>query len=239
MGPSSLEAADDPGVGVDRDEARGRRRPPARATTAAASAALPQLAMARSGRSAGLGQPEPFRHLEVQQHAHEMAPFVGPGDIAGLVLDPHPAGRAEARADRTSSSLRANGVAEEPWPSTSATAAVEAGDERDELLVAHPAGDGAVVAVQQAAVASERARRPLPAPGKRTRDGVQDPHEHVVDVADAGVGAPERVRRRPSPARRRTRHSHARTAGSLRSGHAHAARGLAALTGRRPRPCAR
>ena len=88
-----------------------RRRPPAAATTAAARAALPQLAMARSGPAAGTGQPQALGDLEVQEHTHKVPALVRAGDIAGLVLDPDPAAALEAEA--SGEVLAALGTA---WP---------------------------------------------------------------------------------------------------------------------------
>ena len=97
-------------VGVGRDEdLRAPARPPRR-RTAAASAAFPQLAIARSRRSRRIGQPEALGDLELEQHAEEVAGLVRARDVPGLVLDPDAARRAQKPSRSLSSSLRANGV---------------------------------------------------------------------------------------------------------------------------------
>ena len=98
-----------------------RSRPAAAATTAAASAAFPQLAMARRDagrRPAGDGVGD----LELEQRAHQVAGLVRAADIAGLVLDEDAAVVREAER-LPSSTWRGNGVTRNPTPSVAATAA--------------------------------------------------------------------------------------------------------------------
>ena len=102
-------------------------RSQARAITAAASAALPQLAMASGRRGLGVSPivtPEAGARLDLAEDGepHEVPPLVGAGDVVGLVLDPDAAEPA-SRAPWTGPSLRAKGVTTKPRPSTRATAA--------------------------------------------------------------------------------------------------------------------
>ena len=50
-----------------------------------------------------------------------------------------------------------------------------------------------MAAVQQVAVVQERRRRAGETIGESNLFPVEDPHEHVVDVADLRVGTPERI----------------------------------------------
>ena len=74
----------------------------ARAITAAASAALPQEAIAsrRARKPAAGGQLADFQDAQVEHHPHEVAPLVRAGDVAGLVLDPQAPLEAERRGER-------------------------------------------------------------------------------------------------------------------------------------------
>ena len=155
-----------------------RRRPPAAATTAAASAAFPQLAIARSRPRRWIGEPEPLRHLEPDQHAEEMPRLVRAGDVPRLVLHPDAAGRREAEP------LAQLGAASERRRREAVTVdrcdtVVEPVHEHAELLVAHAAAGGGMVRVQQPPVAHERirlraVRRAAAASRDRARGGGRD-----------------------------------------------------------------
>ena len=102
------------------------------------------------------------------------------GDVPGLVLHPDAAG-AESPSASLSSALRANGVTENPCPSTAATCVVERAHERAEVVVGEPAARGDVVGVEQRAVADERVRLAVAlgeADGREVELAAQD----VVDV---------------------------------------------------------
>ena len=112
-------------VGVRRDEDARAAGPPARATTAAASAALPQLAIARSRRAAGSASPSRSATSSQSRTPEQVARLVRAGDVAGLVLDPDAAAPREAEPVAQRRARGANGVAAKPWPSTAATRVVE------------------------------------------------------------------------------------------------------------------
>ena len=141
-------------IGVDGHE-HPQPPPAARASTAAARAALPQLAIARSGRAFAVGQPEPLGDLEVEQHAHEVPSLVRPRDVAGLVLDPHSPGGAEPEAVRQRV-VAAERRGPEAMAGDAGHRVVEPGGELGELVFAHARGGRPVVAVQETAVVHER-----------------------------------------------------------------------------------
>ena len=121
--PSRSRRARTAGVGPVGDEHVDRPAGGA-ASVAAASAALPHEAIASGGRSDSAGpwhEPQQLGGAQVQAAGEQVTGLVTPGDVAGLVLDPHAAvGVNPSSSD--SSSDRANGVTRNPEPSTSATA---------------------------------------------------------------------------------------------------------------------
>ena len=126
-------------------------------------------------------EPETFGHLEVEEHAHQVPPLVRAGDVAGLVLDPHPAVPVNPSRRGELRRCRANGVAAKPWPSTAATAASRRSTRPTKVSVRHPARHGAVIAVEQAPVRARTARSSAVRAGNST-DAVEDPLQNVVDV---------------------------------------------------------
>ena len=192
IGPQVAEAVDDPGVGVDRYE---HAQAPA---TGGRDHGRGQGGVAATGDGqigpvARTGQPQAFGHLEVQEHTHQVPRLVRAGDVAGLVLDPHPAATLKAQAlGEVLAALEGRG------PKTNAVhggdGTVEALDQGQELLVRHPARHGAVVAVQEGPVPGERLG-PRPVPRREAHPGrVEGPDQDVVNVTLTGPGAAEGVR---------------------------------------------
>ncbi len=89
VAPSPSRRASTPGSAFGGTNT-SRAHDAAAASVAAASAALPHDAMASGGRSALRAKAAPLGGDEVQQHTHQVTGLVGTGDVAGLVLDPHP-----------------------------------------------------------------------------------------------------------------------------------------------------
>ena len=110
-------------------------RPAARATTAAASAALPQLAMASVG-SGWADQADAFEHLQVDHDAHQVPGLVRAGHVAGLVLHPDAAVRGEPQ---TCAERRASREGRDPKSATvdARHLFIEAADQRDVVVVRH------------------------------------------------------------------------------------------------------
>ena len=186
------QAPDDGGVGVDRDE---HPQTPAaggghhgRGQSGVATTGYRQV---RPGE--GTGQPQAVGDLEVQEHTHEVPALVGAGDVAGLVLDPHPSAALEAQGPgEVLAALERRG--HEPVPVDGGDRHVEALDQGEEVLIGHAARYGAVVAVQEAPVPGERLGA-HPAVRGEAQDGrVEGPHQDVVDVTLAGAGTAEGVR---------------------------------------------
>lgn len=136
-------------------------------------------------------QPKQFCHLEVEEHAHQVPPFMGAGDIARLVFDPHPA-----------AALEAQGLGEVLAPlerRVGETMAVHGGDRRvealhkaDEIFICCPARHGAVIAVQEAPVPREGLGFPV-LRGELHPSAVQGLYKNVVDVPLVNVRAAEGV----------------------------------------------
>ena len=114
-----------------------RAHRPAAATTAAASAAFPALAMARRGTVLASERPRSSEDLEVEQHADQVSAFVRAGDVARLVLHLHAAVRAES--ERVG---QVPVAAKRRWLKAVAVdvgdLGIEAADELDERLVGDP-----------------------------------------------------------------------------------------------------
>ena len=165
------------------------RRPAARATTAAARAAFPQLAIA-SGDVGARGGPA---DLELEQRPEEMAGLVRPGHVAGLVLDPdaagvrQPEGRRERDAPREGRDAEAVAV-------DRGDRVVEPPDQGDVVVVAPARGTGGMPGVEEPPVGDERVGVVGDRDGLGGRVEVAD--QDVIDpVAGDRVRADERDRR--------------------------------------------
>ena len=132
------------------------RRSAALATTAAPSAALPQLAIARS-RGAASPPVDRLDDPQVRHQSHEVPGLVRPRDVAGLVLDPDPARRREAERVGQPSRPAERGD-REPVPVDGGYGVVELAEQLDVVLIGQPAREPEVVRVEQLAVAHERVR---------------------------------------------------------------------------------
>ena len=101
-----------------------------------------------------------------------MAGLVRAGDVPGLVLDPYSPGSRESESPRQAF-IASEGSGDESVAIAFGDLGVEVRHHLDELRIGHPAGDGAMVAVEESAVADERAgvvaSTVLLASGKRTR----------------------------------------------------------------------
>ena len=157
------------------------RRPTARASTAAARAALPQLAIARSGRAFGPASPSRSETSRWSRTPMRCRPLCDPATlpVSSLTHTP-PAALNPRRSERTPT--RPNGVTTKPRPSMPRTASSSRLTSVGELVVGH---------------APRRWRGGSCAAARGTARTV-DPRRRKGNAPGQGRGrAPARGRRRP------------------------------------------
>ena len=130
--PELLEPCEHGRLGIDRNEdaqrALARRGDDGGREGGVAAARDREIGSAR-----GIGQPEPLRDLEIEQHAEEMPGLVRARDVPGLVLDPDAAVAPRSRAASLSSRLARERRDDEAVPVDRRDVPVEPAHDRAEL----------------------------------------------------------------------------------------------------------
>ena len=180
------------------------RRPAARATTAAASAALPQLAMAKG--APGSAWPRASATRRASRTPMRWRALCEPETLPVSSLTQRPPGACEAEA-RVQARRADERRGPEAVPVDTGDSVVELADEANEAAVAPPRGPGDVPGVEPGAVADEGVRVGLgvgPWTGRADQGGVVEPPRR-------GRGRCRRPPRPPGSGRRRADRRAART----------------------------
>ena len=144
------------GVGVGRDE---HGQPPAAGPGhhGRGQGRVPAAGDGQLPAAGGVEQTAALHDRQVDEHAHQVAALVRARHVAGLVLDPHPAGGGEGQGLAQFRAAEERRGAE-PVPVHGGDRRVERGDQVAVAGVGQAAGPGHVVGVHERAVAQERVR---------------------------------------------------------------------------------